>query len=155
VHEGGISSPWIAHWPNGIKDKGKLRHNPCHFVDVVPTLVELAGGTAKGSDGAGAPPFAGRSIVPVFQKDNTVQRDFLYFHHNNNRAIRSGDWKAVSIGKDGPWELYNIKENRSETKNLATAQPARLAKMTALWQQTEDSFVKTREAAKPMPKDRI
>jgi len=155
VHEGGISSPWIAHWPNGIKDKGKLRHNPCHFVDVVPTLIELAGGTAKGSDGAGAPPFAGRSIASVFQKDYSAPKDFIYFHHNNNRAIRTGDWKAVSIGKDGPWELYNIKENRSETKNLATAQPARLARMTALWQQTEDHFVKTREAAKPMPKDRI
>ncbi|MEO7650695.1 MAG: arylsulfatase, partial [Bryobacteraceae bacterium] len=123
VHEGGIASPLIAHWPAGIRDHGKLRHNPCHFVDLVPTLVDLAGGNANSLAPAGAPPLAGRSITPAFAKDGTVPREFLYFNHSNNRAIRVGDTKAVAIGKDGPWELYDLKTDRAEQKNLAPSQP--------------------------------
>ena len=95
VNEGGIASPLIVNWPNGIKDAGKLRHDPCHFVDLVPTLVDLAGGSTTLSSG---PPYAGRSIAPAFQKDGAAPREFLYFNHNNNHAIRMEDWKLISTG---------------------------------------------------------
>lgn len=153
VHEGGISSPLIVHWPKGIKDHGKLRHTPCHFVDILPTLVDLAGG--KPSLPPGASPLAGKSIAPAFQKDTTIAREFLYFNHSNNRAIRMGDYKLVAAGKDGPWELYNLKTDRAESKNLAAAQPARVQQMAELWKKTDDGFVRTREAATPMPKAKI
>jgi arylsulfatase A-like enzyme len=91
VHEGGIASPLIVHWPNGIKDAGKLRHNPCHFIDVLPTLLDLAGGKPDAPGQDGAPPLTGKSLNSVFERDNTVGRDCLYFHHSNNRAIRVGD----------------------------------------------------------------
>ncbi len=152
VHEGGISSPMIAHWPAGITAKNELRHNPCHFVDIVPTMLDLAGGKPNGVFPAEAPPFAGKSFAPVFRKDNTVPREWLYFHHNNNRAIRAGNMKLVAIGKDGPWELYDLKKDRCEQVNLAEKQPEKAQELAALWQRVEDDFVKTREAAAPSTK---
>ena len=115
VNEGGIASPLIVHWPNGIRDHNQLRHDPCHFVDIVPTLVDLAGGNARSP---GGPPLAGRSLAPAFQKDGAAPRDFLYFNHNDNRAIRAGDWKVIATGLDGPWELYDLARDRSEQHNL-------------------------------------
>jgi arylsulfatase len=153
VHEGGISSPWIAHWPNGIKEAGKLRHSPCHFVDLLPTLVELAGGKPQLPQGAA--PLPGRSIAPGFQRDGAFTRNPIYFHHSNNRALRSGDWKVVAAGAQGPWELYDMRVDRSEQTNLAASQPGRVADMAAEWKRRDDEYVRQRESAKPMPKDRI
>jgi arylsulfatase len=147
VHEGGIASPWIAHWPRGIADKGKLRHTPCHFIDVAPTMIELGGGNPAEAVAEGAPPLPGRSIAPAFAKDRAIERGFLYFHHNNNRALRQGDWKLVAAGAGGPWELYDLRRDRCEQRNLASAEPKRAEAMAALWQRTEDEFVRTREAA--------
>lgn len=150
VHEGGIASPWIAHWPNGISGKGQLRHNPCHFVDVVPTMIDLAGGAPANAMPAGAPPLAGRSIAPAFRKDNSVARDYIYFHHNNNRALRQGDWKLVAAGAKGPWELYNLASDRAEQKDLAAVETKRVEAMAALWSAADTGFVQTREAARPI-----
>jgi len=155
VHEGGISSPWIVHWPAGLKDKNKLRHNPCHFVDLAPTLVDLGGGSPGTRNAPGAPPFAGKSIRPAFGKDGSVPHDFIYFNHSNNRAIRVGDWKVVAAGADGPWELYDLKTDRCESKNLASAQPDRAQKLAALWKQQDDDYVKRRESSPPISKDRL
>ena len=149
VHEGGISSPCIAHWPHGIAEKGKLRHNPCHFVDVVPTLIDLGGGDPVKAMPPGAPPLAGKTIAPAFKKDHTVSREFLYFNHNNNRALRQGDWKLVAAGADGPWELYNVASDRCEQKNLLAEEPKRAESMAALWKSTDREFVETREKASP------
>jgi arylsulfatase A-like enzyme len=143
VHEGGIASPLIAYWPKGIKEKNKLRHDPCHFVDVLPTLVDLAGGKPElpGSQ------LAGRSIAPAFARDGAVKRDFLYFNHNRNRALRVGDSKLVAIGDDGPWELYDLSKDRSEQKNLAAAQPDKARTLSAKWKDIDDGYTRAREAA--------
>jgi arylsulfatase len=153
VHEGGISSPLIAHWPNGIRDRGKLRHDPCHFVDVLPTLVDLAGGRAAAQPGA--PPLAGRTLAPAFAKSGAAPRDFIYFNHSNNRALRTGDWKVVAAGADGPWELYDMRSDRHESRNLASAQPDRVRRMADLWKSKDEEFVRVRQAAPTMPKDRM
>ncbi|MBL8241837.1 MAG: arylsulfatase [Bryobacterales bacterium] len=135
VHEGGISSPCIVHWPRGISAKGELRHTPAHFIDVLPTLVALAGG-AK-------PPTPGLSLLPAFAKDRTLEREALFFHHLDNRAIRLGDWKLVTNGK-GPWELYNLKADRGETLNLAEREPARVKAMEAYWEKLSREFAAQR-----------
>ena len=152
VHEGGIASPLIVHWPNGIKDQNKLRHDPCHFVDVVPTLVDLAGGSTAMD---GAPPLAGQSLAPAFQKDGTSRHEFLYFSHNHNRAIRVGDSKLVAIGDNGPWELYDMTTDRCEQKNLAPAQPEKVQKLAALWKERDQEFERRREGAPPTTKKRM
>ncbi len=154
VHEGGIASPWIMHWPAGIRDPGKLRHTPCHLIDLPPTLVGLAGGNPREPAAEGAPPMAGVNLAPVLARDDSIQRDFLYFHHNNNRAIRVGDWKLVAAGS-GPWELYNLRADRAEQRNLVEKEPGRAVDLAALWKRQDDEFVRRREASPPMPKERI
>ncbi len=153
VNEGGIASPLIVHWPNGIKEENKLRHDPCHFVDIVPTLLDLAGGRMDAAEGA--PPAAGRTLVPAFQKDGAAPHDYLYFNHSNNRALRIGDSKLIATGLDGPWELYDLSADRCEQKNLAAGQPDRVRKMAAQWTELDDGFAKTREAAAPTSRKRM
>jgi arylsulfatase len=144
VNEGGIASPLIAHWPRGIKDKNKLRHDPCHFVDVLPTLVDAAGGKPVATSG---PELAGRSIVPAFTRSGAVRPDHLYFNHNRNRALRVGDWKLIATGDNGPWELYDLSKDRSEQKDLAGAQPEKASTLAAKWKALDEDFTGTREAA--------
>ena len=133
VHEGGISSPLIVHWPAGIRERGKLRHDPCHFIDLLPTMLDLAGGKTP-------PPLPGRSIAPAFRKDGGISRDFLFFHHLDNRAIRVGGWKLVAAGAGGPWELYDMKVDRCEMRNLAERRPDKVRDLAALWTKCEEEF---------------
>ena len=147
VNEGGIASPMIVHWPNGIKDQNKLRHDPCHFIDFVPTLVDLAGG--------GAQELSGRTLAPAFRKDGAAPRDYLYFNHNDNHALRVGDTKLISTGKAGPWELYDMKHDRGEQHDLAAAQPATVEKLSAMWKKLDSGFAERREKAPPTTKARM
>ena len=152
VNEGGIASPLIVQWPKGIQDRNRLRHDPCHFIDVLPTLVDLAGGKPEAPSGPG---LAGMSIAPAFAKDGSVTRDFLYFNHNHNRAIRVGDRKLIATGDDGSWELYDLATDRSEQKNLAGGQPDRVRELSAKWKAVDDDFTRVRESAPASTRKRM
>ncbi len=148
THEGGISTPMIVQWPRGIAARGELRQNVGHVIDVVPTLLELAGVTPALA--TGAPALPGRSLVPAFAKDDSVTRDNLFFNHEGNRALRRGDYKLVSAREDrNAWELFNLADDRCEQHNLATEQPDRVRDMAARWQQLQDSFI--RDAGPVLP----
>jgi len=143
VHEGGISTPLIVQWPEGIKAHGELRHDVGHLVDIVPTLVQLAGGTLPGKwADVPVPRKPGVSLVPAFAGDGSVKHDYLWWWHEDNRAIRVGDWKAVSKGKNGPWELYDMKSDRCESVNLAEKNPDKARELTDRWTQFEKEFEK-------------
>jgi arylsulfatase len=147
VHEGGIASPMIVHWPNGIKARGELRRTPCHFVDMLPTLADLAGVDAPKAH-AGAPPLPGRSMAPAFAKDRTIEKDYLFFHHANTRALRQGDWKLVAAGTEGPWELYDLARDRGETRDLSKRDAARVEAMAREWQRLQTEFTRWPSAAR-------
>jgi arylsulfatase len=141
VHEGGISTPLIVSWPNGIKAHGDLRTNPGHVIDIAPTLLELAGGKKPQKwNGQIIPPAPGLSLAPVLKKDGTVSHDYFWWYHSDNRAIRIGDWKLVSLQENGPWELYSLKNDRSETKNLASKFPEKARELEAAWKKHLDEF---------------
>lgn len=102
----------------------------------LPTRLDLAGGDPSANRLPGAPPLAGRTLAPAFRKDGATRSYFLYFNHNNNRAIRAADWKLIATGRDGPWERHDLATDRSEMKDLAAAHPDRVREMSALWQKT-------------------
>jgi len=141
VHEGGISTPLIAHWPQGIRARGELRRTPGHVVDIVPTVLELARlqPVATWKDRP-VPPLHGKSLVASFGVDALIEREYLWWSHEVNRALRVGDWKIVAAGVDAPWELYNLAEDRAESKNRATDMPQKLSELEKLWTRARDEF---------------
>jgi arylsulfatase A-like enzyme len=146
VHEGGISTPFIVHWPAGIAARGELRHNPAHLVDVVPTVLDAAGiDRLREWDGQPIPPAPGHSLRPAFIRDGSVTRDCLWWLHEGNRAIRVGDWKLVAA-KGKPWELYHLATDRAERHNLAAQYPDRVRELEALWQAQTDEMAALSQA---------
>ena len=140
VHEGGISTPLIAHWPKGIKAKGALRHSPSHVIDIVPTILEMAGIPKPSSwKNQKVPTAPGKSLVPTFASDVAIQRDHLWWFHDGHRAVRKGDFKLVSA-KNEPWELYNLKTDRAESKNLVNQKPKLKEKLENLWNEQVKEF---------------
>ena len=140
VHEGGISTPLVVHWPAGIRAKGEPRHTPGHVIDIVPTVLELTG-VDKPAEWKGEPiPAApGRSLVPAFAVDQIVPRDSLWWLHEGNRALQAGGWKLVAA-KGDPWELFDMKTDRAEQLNMATQMPQKMMEMERLWREQRDRF---------------
>lgn len=139
VHEGGISTPLIVHWPEGIKSVGEKRHTPGHVIDLVPTVLQIAGVDASKLT-ENAPPLAGKSLLPVFAGDGAALHSSLWWEHEGNRAYREGDWKLVASGKNQPWELYDLSKDRTEVNDLAKAQPDRVSRMAAAWAAQLEEF---------------
>ena len=137
VHEGGISTPLIVHWPRGIAAKGELRHDVGHCVDFAPTFFDLAGQIPADT---GAPKRPGRSLLPAFEKDTGVPHEPVFFKHQGHKGLRVDDWKAV-VGEGDTWELYNLKADRSEMKNLAGQEPERLKSMTEQWNKLDAEYL--------------
>ena len=143
THEGGIASPFIVHWPAGKLRKGAIHENPGHFIDILPTMLDLAGiEPAPQWHGLTPPPLPGRSMAPAFRKDGSVEREYIYFDHQGNRALREGDWKLVAAGADGPWELHNLREDRSEMTDVSAEYPERVRAMNDRWTELEQIFRK-------------
>ena len=129
THEGGCRTPLIAHWPAGIKDGGTLRRDAGHIIDVMATVCELAG--AERPSGT-----RGCSLVPTFEGKPVSGRDAIYWEHEGHRAIRVGDWKLVSTrveGGPGPWELYNLAGDATETRDLVSQFPDRVEDLEERW----------------------
>jgi arylsulfatase len=134
VHEGGISTPLIAHWPRGIKARGELCAQPGHLVDIMATCLDVAGATYPVErEGVKTTPPEGRSLAPAFS-NKTIKREGLYWEHEGNRAVRIGKWKLVAKGPAGKWELYDLEKDRTEMHDLAAQEPKRVKEMIGKWE---------------------
>ncbi len=132
-HEGGISTPLIVSWPIGIKSRNELRTDPGHLIDIVPTILEITGAKMPETvEGFAVPALHGKSLVAEFRKNAKLKHEYLWWNHDGNRAIRVGDWKLAADHKL-PWELYNLKDDRSETKNLAGQLPGKVKELEEIW----------------------
>lgn len=137
IHEGGISTPLIAHWPAGIKAKGRLVKEVGHVIDLAPTLLEAAGASyPRQLKGRTLTPLAGHSLLSAIQGKRMAPRT-LSWEHEGNRGIRSGDWKLVAVFR-GEWELYDLASDRTETNNLAAKMPEKVKELSAQWRQWAD-----------------
>jgi arylsulfatase len=142
VHEGGISTPLIVHWPGGLPARGELREDVGHVIDLAPTILELAGGRAPAMrKGISVPPWPGRSLVPALSHKDAWRPRELYFHHEGNRALRSGPWKLVSAREDSDtWELFDLSTDRCEKRDLAAQHPGQVREMSHRWQELNAAF---------------
>ena len=132
VHEGGIASPLIVHWPARIPDGGGIVGETAHVVDLMATALDAAGAAHPPSlAGNRSIPVEGVSLLPAFQAQ-PLDREAVFWEHEGNRAVRSGKWKLVSRYPD-EWELYDLVADRTEANDLALAEPERVAALAALW----------------------
>ncbi|MFT5468902.1 MAG: arylsulfatase A-like enzyme [Verrucomicrobiales bacterium] len=127
VHEGGIASPGIVHWPAGLKVKpGSIIHEPAHIIDLLPTVAAAAGTAYDGKL-----PLLGVDLIAQLHNGGGADRT-LFFEHQGNRAVRSGRWKLVAFD-DEPWELYDFNVDRTELNDLAKVHPERVKEMADAW----------------------
>ena len=132
-HEGGIATPLVVRWPAGFPDKGAYRQQVGDVIDFMPTLVELAGAQyPTAANGHPILPMEGRSLVPAFT-DQAIDREAIYWEHENNRAVRVANLKLVSLA-GRPWELYDMDRDREELHDLSASMPGKVKSMQAMWE---------------------
>lgn len=133
--EGGIRTPLIAHWPAGIRARGGFVREPGHLVDLMPTLVELAGAAAPPSwqEGGPVPMVAGASLVPLLTGAPFLRPRPLFYQWQRGRAVRDGRWKLVQHGEE-PWRLHDLVADRIEARDLAAERPELRDRLLARWE---------------------
>ena len=147
IHEGGVATPFIVHWPDMIKQPAIIDNTPMHITDIAATTYDATGATYPTEFNENAiTPLEGESFLPALLGNANWQRQKpIAVEHEGNRGIRIGDWKLVAEWNQ-PWELYNIPTDRTELHNLADSEPARANAM-----QTAYTEWSQRASALPWP----
>jgi len=142
LHEGGIRTPFIAHYPAQIKKGQILNESVGHITDVMPTVLALAEATyPEVFNEREITPMAGESLLPtLLDQENQIRKGPIFWEHQFNRAMRDGDWKLVSawrvpgIGRVDEWELYNLAEDPVELNDLSKTHPDKVEKMNSQYE---------------------
>ncbi len=133
VHEGGIATPLIAHWPARSRRGGLLNHQPGHVIDIMATCIDAAGARYPSEHrGESVVPLEGRSLLASIEGRQRTPHAAIFWEHEGNRAVREGDWKLVSRYPD-QWELFHLKADRTELTNLADREPNRVERLADLY----------------------
>jgi arylsulfatase len=135
VHEGGISTPLIMHWPASLASgrRGKLERQPGHLIDIMATCVDVSGAKYPTEfAGEKIKPMQGVSLQPALKGKSLKRAQPICWEHEGNRAIRDGKWKLVAK-ENQPWELYEMEKDRSELHDLAAKNPRKVAELSATW----------------------
>lgn len=142
VHEGGAATPFFAHWPAQIAPQEEWYDEPAQLIDIMPTLIDLAGGSyPQERQGKQIPAIDGVSLRPAFEGKPLEREQPLFYEHENNAAVHEGDWKLVGRGvatergvDPTKWELYNLAEDRTEINDLAESHPEKVRDLAAEWE---------------------
>lgn len=136
TYEGGISAHTIVSWPKVIKKlKGKITSTPADIIDIMPTILQVSKSEyPENFNGHKIHALEGKSLLPVFKTGTRSEPKWFYWEHDNNYGVRNKEWKAVRPSDKTAWELYNLKLDRGETKNMANDQPEKLKELTLKWQ---------------------
>ena len=163
THEGGLSTPLIAHWPKGIEARADWYREPASLIDLAPTVYELAHAAyPKRQGGQAIHALSGKSLTSAFAGGSIDREEPLFFEHEDNAAIMDGKWKLVGSSVSVPggvdltkWELYDLEKDRPETRDLAASRPKvtqRLAKKWANWAEEVGVYPKPAKRNVPTPK---
>ena len=139
VHEGGISTPLIAHWPDRIK--GPIQaHEPCHVVDILPTILAATGSPYPSElGGQELQPLDGEDLTQLLAGGEWIREQPMYWEHEGNAAIRANEWKLVRRHGQA-WELYQMDEDRTELSDLVVGEQTRVAALSKQYQAWADSI---------------
>jgi arylsulfatase len=136
IFEGGICTPMIAHWPNGIAQKNVITNEMGHVVDFMATCADLAGAQyPEEFNGRKITPQMGHSLLPIFSKGERKDPEFIFWEHFGSKGLRQGKWKLVQLGNDAPWELFDMEKDRTETNDLSSQYKDVVEKMKAKWEE--------------------
>ena len=140
THEGGIGTPFIVHWPNGISEESKgLTVNQYGFLpDIMATCLDLANTKIpEVFNGNKIKKHSGKSLTPIFKgSKEQIHKEPIFWEHEGNKAVRLGDYKLVQDwekGIDDNWELYNISKDRTEQNNLIDSLPDKAKEMISMY----------------------
>jgi len=134
VHEGGISTPFIANWPRAMAGGETIVHSPAHIIDIMPTLLSAA--QTKRPDefkGQPIPKLEGESFLPALQGARWARQSPITIEHEGNGAVRDNQWKLVKR-YPGEWELYNMIEDRTELNDLSRNNPEKVRELTTIYE---------------------
>ncbi|MEZ4995180.1 MAG: arylsulfatase [Saprospiraceae bacterium] len=133
-HEGGLLTPLIAHWPDGLPQRGLITHEPAHIMDLMATCLDLAGIDYPDSlNNASTLPPAGKSFLPQLRGNKADPERTLFWEHEGNKAVRRGSWKLVKQHQ-GDWELYNITDDPVELHDLSVEYPERVQALSTAYE---------------------
>jgi arylsulfatase len=134
-HEGGIATPMVLRWPAGVKRPvGTVIDSATNITDIYPTLLELAGAASISKhDESREHRTTGQSLLPLFKTSGTRDADPSFFWYSLSKAWVEDEWKAVRL-YDGPWQLFNLQNDRCESNDLAEAYPDRVKAFAAKWE---------------------
>lgn len=134
--EGGIHTPMIVSWPNGIKSKGTITNQVGHVMDFMATFIDVAHAKyPKEFKGNAITPLQGISLAPIFENKTRVGHDAIFNEHEGSKYVRYQDWKLVIAGGDKNWHLYNLAIDKTENKDLSQQFPEKVQQLTAMWNQ--------------------
>lgn len=138
IHEGGISTPFIVHWPDGIEPRGEIRHTPGYLPDVMATIVDITGAQYPQTfDGNSITALEGTTLRTSFSADGTAARPTMFWEHEGNAAVRIGKWKLVRK-YPLPWELYDMELDRTELNDLSADHAEMVSDMLSQYQAWAD-----------------
>jgi arylsulfatase A-like enzyme len=133
VHEGGISTPLIVHWPGRVQPNS-LTNDVGHIIDLLPTCADVVGANYPETyNGSTIIPVEGLTLLPIFEGNTRTGHDTLYWEWSGNRAVRQGKWKLSWDKKVKQWELYDLVADRTETNDLAKKHPQRVERLSQKW----------------------
>lgn len=134
IHEGGISTPFIVHWPKMITQPA-VNHSPMYITDITATCIDAAGAAYPVEyEGRQITPIEGESFMPIIHGGEWTRQKPIFWEHEGNRAVRMGEWKLVAE-HNAPWELFNMTEDRTELNDLVAGERDRAQRMTRLYEE--------------------
>lgn len=126
THEGGIATSCIISYPALIPEQlnGTISQQAIHILDVMPTMLELSGATyPKTYKGITIIPYEGVSMLPVLSGNDLNRQKPIFWEHENNYALREGNWKLVKEKAETDWQLYNLDKDRTEMQDVSGCNP--------------------------------